>query len=150
MTKSINHTFFFTHPPRVVWEYLTNAELMAQWLMPNDFLPLVGYDFQFKVNPVPALEFDGIVYCKVLEVKPFTKLSYSWKCGPGNMQITVDSLVEWTLQEKENGTELRLNHSGFKEGIHVPLYTAMHDGWAKNIAKINNLLNTATHGTANA
>ena len=55
MTKSIQHKFFFPHPPEVVWEYLTKAELMEQWLMKNDFQPIVGYDFQFRIKPLPPI-----------------------------------------------------------------------------------------------
>jgi uncharacterized protein YndB with AHSA1/START domain len=32
-----------------------------------------------------------------VEVVPLQKLSYSWKTGPGEGRITVDSLVVWTL-----------------------------------------------------
>ncbi|HVX49324.1 MAG TPA: SRPBCC domain-containing protein, partial [Chitinophagaceae bacterium] len=103
MKKAIQHTLFFPHSTEVVWEYLTKAELMAQWLMKTDFQPIVGYDFTFTAGPVPSLDFDGIVYCKVLELVPYKKLSYSWKTGPGGGKITVDSLVVWKLHEKEGG-----------------------------------------------
>jgi len=150
MTKSIQHTFFFAHSPEVVWEYLTKAELIETWLMPNNFLPMVGYDFEFRTRPMPAFDFDGIVYCKVLEVTPFTRLSYSWKGGPGDKQITLDSVVVWTLHEKDNGTELALNHSGFREIENFSIYTIMDEGWLKNIQKISNLINTTKHGDANS
>jgi len=149
MSKSIRHQFFFQHSPEVVWEYLTKAELIAQWLMKNDFEPIIGYDFQFKSRPLPDLNFDGIIYCKVLEVVPFKKLSYSWKLGPGGGKITIDSLVEWTLNPKENGTRLLLEHSGFKETEDTSintLYTMMDAGWLKNINKIAELINAAEHG----
>ncbi len=149
MTKSIQHTFFYQHPPKDVWEYLTNTELMAQWLMPNDFELILGYDFQFKINPMPKFDFDGNIYCKVLEIIPFKKLSYSWKGGPGEGKITLDSIVVWTLTPKDNGTELKLVHSGFKEIENFNMYSIMDDGWLRNIKKINNLLNAKTHGTNN-
>src|SRR5882672_5960551 len=138
MTKSIYHQFFFPHPPEVVWEYLTKTELIAQWLMDNDFLPIVGYDFQFRTKPMPSFDFDGIVYCKVLEILPFKKLSYSWKGGPGNGRITLDSVVEWKLQLKDNGTALFLEHSGFMENINI--YSIMNEGWLKNMHKISELI----------
>src|SRR5690242_9528094 len=105
MTKSIHHQFFFPHPAEMVWEYLTNAELMAQWLMKNDFQPIVGHEFQFRTNPIPSLDIDGIMYCTVLEIIPFKKLSYSWKAGPGGGKITLDTVVVWELQSKEKGTD---------------------------------------------
>jgi uncharacterized protein YndB with AHSA1/START domain len=149
MTKSIRHNFFFSHPVEVVWEYLTKAELIEQWLMPNDFLPIIGYDFQFRIKPLPQFEFDGIIYCRVLEIDPFKKLSYSWKSGPGNGKITIDSVVVWKLQPKDNGTALSLEHSGFKELENYTMYTLMDDGWLKNIQKIADRINISKHGTTN-
>ncbi|MEO8855023.1 MAG: SRPBCC domain-containing protein [Ginsengibacter sp.] len=150
MTKSIQHTFFYEHPPKDVWEYLTTAELMSQWLMLNDFEPILGYDFQFKTRPHPDMDFDGIIYCKVLEIVPYKKLSYSWKTGPGEGKITIDSIVEWSLTPKDNGTDLKLVHNGFKEIADFNMYSLVDDGWLRNIKKIDNLLNVKTNGTANA
>jgi uncharacterized protein YndB with AHSA1/START domain len=93
MANNITHNFFFQNPPEIVWEYLTTSELMAQWLMPNDFLPIVGHDFQFRIPPIPSMDFDGVIYCKVLEMVPPKKLTYSWKSGPGSGKITLDSIV---------------------------------------------------------
>ena len=148
MTESIHHKFFFPHPPGVVWEYLTSAELISQWLMENDFVPIIGHDFQFRTAPMPGFNFDGIVYCKVLEIVPFQKLSYSWKGGPGNGRITLDSIVEWTLQANQNGTELTLVHSGFKEADFT-MYSIMNDGWVNNVQKIIKHLNVKNNATAN-
>ncbi len=149
MSKSINHTLFFPNKAEAVWEYLTNPELMQLWLMKNDFQPIVGFDFQFKTNPMPQFNFDGNVYCKVLEIVPNKKLVYSWKGGPGNSETTMDSIVEWTLTEKDNGTELSLVHHGFKAFDTLPIFNAMNTGWQKNIQKIYDLLNVS-HGTTNA
>jgi len=77
MQKAIKHKLFFNHAPEQVWEYLTNAALMEQWLMKSDFQPIVGQDFQFKTRPMPNFDFDGNIYCKVLEVVPPEKLSYT-------------------------------------------------------------------------
>jgi uncharacterized protein YndB with AHSA1/START domain len=150
MTKSIKQQFFFPHPPETVWEYLTKPERMAQWLMKNDFQPIVGHDFQFRTNPIPSLDFDGIFYCKVLEVVPCKKLSYSWKSGPGEGKITLDSVVVWKLQPTDKGTELFLEHSGFAKDENLNFYNGLTDGWLKNLQKIADLLNAAQHGTINA
>jgi uncharacterized protein YndB with AHSA1/START domain len=150
MSKTIKHQFFFPHPVETVWDYLTKSELMEQWLMRNDFQPIVGLDFQFRTKPYPALDFDGIVYCKVLEIVPFKKLSYSWKSGPGEGKITLDSIVIWKLEAKEKGTEVFLEHSGFEKIENLNLYNGLTDGWLQNLNKIAKLLNTAQHGTTNA
>jgi uncharacterized protein YndB with AHSA1/START domain len=150
MEKSIKHTFFYPHPPETVWEYLTKPELMEQWLMKNDFQPIIGLDFQFRTSPIPSLNFDGIFYCKVLEIVPFKKLSYSWKSGPGDGKITLESIVVWKLQPTDKGTELRLEHSGFAKEENLDFYNGLMHGWLEKFQKIADLLNTAQHGTINA
>ena len=149
MTTAIRHHFFYAHPLEAVWEYLTKAELLSQWLMPNDFELIIGYDFQFTTKPLPQFDCDGIFYCKIAEIVPFKKLSYSWKTGPGHGKISLDSLVVWTLVEKDNGTELQLLQSGFKEVENFNIYTAMTKGWFENMEKIAKYLNTPAHGASN-
>ena len=149
MAKSIRTQYFFPHPPEVVWEYLTNAELMGLWLMKNDFLPIVGHEFQFRTKPITSLNYDGIFHCKVLEIVPFKKLSYSWKGGPGEGRITLDTVVVWKLEPNDKGTELFLEHSGFSETENLAIHAGMTDGWIKNIGKIADLINAAKNGTTN-
>lgn len=144
MKKTIKHQFFFPHPPEAVWEYLTTPELIAQWLMKTNFQPVLGADFQFTTGPIPSLDFDGIVHCKLLEIAPFEKLAYSWKCGPGNEKITLDSVVVWRLEPANEGTALMLEHSGFSEKENLAFYNGMNDGWLKNIQKIADRLKAVT------
>lgn len=150
MANSINQSFFFEHKPEIVWEYLTTPELLAQWLMPNDFQPIVGHEFRFMIKPIPALDFDGNCHCKVLEIVPHKKLSYTWKCGPGNGEILLDTIVYWTLAEKNNGTELVLQHDGFDETRNFNFYTGMTEGWLKNLQKMSDKINFAKNGFTNA
>ncbi len=142
MQKEIKHQFFYAHPPAIVWEYLTTSELIAQWLMANDFKPVVGHEFKFTTQAMPNFNFDGNVFCEVLEIVPMQKLSYSWKGGPGPGVITLDSVVVWTLKAKDNGTELLLEHTGFKE-TDVPMYMIMNEGWQKIMNKMNELMTVA-------
>ncbi len=150
MKRSITHQFSFSHPPEKVWDYLTNPELMTQWLMKNDFQPIVGYDFQFRTGPIPSLDFDGIFYCKVLEVVPFKRLSYSWNCGPGEGRITLESVVEWQLRPTEKGTDVFLEHSGFGKEENLDFFHGLSHGWLEKLSKIDALLNTVPHGSINA
>lgn len=143
MQKTINHKVFFSQAPEEVWEYLTRPELIELWLMKTDLQPIVGHQFQFTTRPMPNFDFDGNVYCTMLEVRPFTRLSYSWKGGPGNGRITLDSVVVWTLHPKDNGTELEIVHSGFKEIENLMMFNIMNDGWLKNMNKIVELIKNA-------
>jgi len=147
MAKFIKHDFFYPNPPEEVWEYLTNPELMALWLMKSDFKPIVGHEFQFVTNPKAELLFDGIFRCKVLEVVPFKKLVYSWRFGEAD-GLLHDSVVNWTLSPKDDGTQLELIHNGFeKEAYALPMFASMETGWLKHITKILHLLNPVSDGT---
>ena len=68
MKKMIKYNWFFEQSPETVWKYLTTSELMSQWLMKNDFVLMPGRKFMFKANAHPALDFDGNVYCEILEI----------------------------------------------------------------------------------
>lgn len=134
MERTIRHQFEYSHSPEQVWEYLTKSELIAQWLMPNDFKPVPGASFNFITKPMPRFGFDGIVHCRVLEIKPCSKLSYSWKGG------NLDTEVVWTLTPKGKGTVLTLEHKGFKGFKNLLPYIMMGRGWLKIGKKIARLL----------
>ncbi|MES2513226.1 MAG: SRPBCC domain-containing protein [Bacteroidota bacterium] len=143
MQKDIKHTWLLNSPPEKVWEHLTDAELLSEWLMKNDFKPIIGHKFQFYAKPVVNMGFDGNVYCQVLEIIPLKKLSYSWKGGPGKGKITLDSVVTWTLIEKDNATELTIEHTGFKGLKNFVGYFFMNSGWKSIIKKrLGDLLNS--------
>ena len=67
------------HPPEKLWRALTESSLLAQWMMNNDFEPVVGRKFQFRADPMP--NWNGIVDCEVLVVDPHKCLSYNWGVG---------------------------------------------------------------------
>ena len=142
MKNTITQTIRYEHSPEAVWEYLTKAELIAQWIMPNNFEPIKGHDFEFRTKPMPSLNLDGIMHCKVIEIVPFKKLIYTWKGGPEKGITTLDTTVEWTLEAKDNGTELHLVQTGFNEE-NISIFSAMQGGWAQNLQKVGTLLSTA-------
>jgi uncharacterized protein YndB with AHSA1/START domain len=123
---------------------------MALWLMKNNFQPVIGAEFQFRTGPIPSLDFDGIVYCKVLEIITYKKLSYSWNSGPGEGKITLDSVVMWQLQPTDKGTQLLLEHSGFAKKENLDLFNGLNHGWVEKLENIDKLLKTAQHGHTNA
>lgn len=95
---------YFPHPPQKLWRALTTPELMAQWLMPNDFQPEVGHMFTFWAKPVAKTGFSGRIVCQVLDVQPRKVLSISWADAdqPDGMATT----VTWTLHPEGKGTRL--------------------------------------------
>jgi len=107
---SIHTDTFLPHPPQKVWRALTHPDLLAAWLMPNDFRLELGHRFHFRTEPVPGEGFDGVVHCQVLEIEPPRLLRISWTAGTG-----LDTTVTWQLVEEGRGTRLLLAHEGFDD-----------------------------------
>jgi uncharacterized protein YndB with AHSA1/START domain len=147
MQKEIKQSWFFEQPPEVVWEYLTKPELIEQWLMKCDLQPIVGHKFRFTFVSKNEAKYDGTVDCEVLEVKPFTKLSYSWNGNTNDRKRTFNSKVMWTLIPKENGTELQLQHNGLIMSEDILTHT---DGWNRCLKRFEELLNAVKNGNTNS
>jgi len=141
MQKEITQTWFFRQSPPEVWEYLTKPELIEQWLMKSDFKPIVGHKFRFTFTPKADSKYDGEVRCEVLEVTPYTKLSYSWNGSADKGNRTFNSTVVWTLIPKESGTELRLQHNGFAVLEDVLNHSS---GWNSCVKRFEELINAIT------
>jgi uncharacterized protein YndB with AHSA1/START domain len=129
--QSITADYEFAQPPHKVWRALTDSSLMATWLMPNDFRPVVGHRFTFRAQPMP--HWDGIVNCEVLEVDEPRRLRYSWRGGAG--EFALDTTVTWTLTPSvSGGTRLHLDHAGFLPTNAFALQ-GMEKGWRGHIAE---------------
>jgi uncharacterized protein YndB with AHSA1/START domain len=131
-TKDISVQAVLPHPVHVVWKTLTTSELIAQWLMPNDFEPIIGKKFNFKSKPMG--DWDGVVYCEVLEIVENSRLVYSWKGGSGDSAL--DTTVAWTLTPIEAGTKLEMVHSGFRLPGNQIALDAMTPGWGQVTKRI--------------
>ena len=64
-------------PPEKIWRALTQAHLIEQWLMKNDFEPRLGAEFTFQAKPMG--DWNGIVRCEVTAFDPPRRLAYSWR-----------------------------------------------------------------------
>jgi uncharacterized protein YndB with AHSA1/START domain len=106
---SIEVDEFLPQPPGRVWQALTDPALLARWLMPNDFKPVIGHAFTFRTEPVPQQGFDGIVRCEVLDLEPPRLIRFSWRGG------NLDTVVSWSLVPEGTGTRLLITHDGFDE-----------------------------------
>lgn len=148
MNRDLSFTWHFPHSPEAVWECITSPDILEEWLMKNDFRPVVGHVFNFHAKPIPQMNFDGIIYCEVLEVVPLKKLVYTWKGGPGPGVITLDTTLTWTLQPQDGGTTLLLEQKGFKGFKNYLSSIFMGSGWNGRIKKrLINVLNNLTHGS---
>ena len=119
------------HPPEKIWRALTQGWLIKEWLMDNDFQPVVGHKFTFRSTPVP--NWNGVIDSEVLIVEPNKKLSYSW----GTMGM--ESVVEWTLAPTKTGTLVRMEHSGFGSDQDAAYKGATY-GWQKFIGNLERVV----------
>ena len=94
-------------PPHQVWRALTDPQLLAEWLMPNDIRAEVGRLFTFQDEA-------GAVVCEVLKVEPDKSISYTWRDEREAGDKALESVVTWTLEPAGDGkTRLRLVHDDF-------------------------------------
>jgi uncharacterized protein YndB with AHSA1/START domain len=119
------------HPVGKVWRALTQGGLLREWLMDNDFQPVVGHRFNFRSTPMP--KWDGVIDCEVLSVEPNEKLSYSWSA------LGLQSVVVWTLAPTHAGTKLRMEQSGFRPDQEAN-YQGANYGWQKFIAALERVV----------
>src|SRR5258708_37024577 len=77
------------HSPEKIWRALTEGQLIEQWLMKNEFQPVVGHRFNFRSTPVQ--NWDGIINSEVLAAEPITRLAYGWSF------LWLETVVTWRL-----------------------------------------------------
>jgi uncharacterized protein YndB with AHSA1/START domain len=104
-------------PAETIWRALTQPHLIQEWLMQNDFVPVVGNRFSLRADW-------GSVDCEVLTLEPNKCLSYKWAA------MGLESIVTWTLRATSTGTHLRMEQSGFRPD-QQQAYRGATYGWQK-------------------
>jgi uncharacterized protein YndB with AHSA1/START domain len=114
------------HPPEKIWRALTQPHLIEEWLMKNDFKPVMDHHFNFRADW-------GAVDCRVVAVEPNKTLSYTWAA------YGLESVVIWTLTPSSTGTHLRMEQSGFRPD-QQQAYQGAKIGWPRFLAEMDQLL----------
>ncbi len=112
--------------PEKIWRALTQPHLIEEWLMKNDFKPVVGHGFNLRGDW-------GAVDCQVQTVEPNKTLSYTWGA------LGLASVVTWTLTPTSTGTHLRMEQSGFRPDQKQAFHGARF-GWQKFFANLEQVL----------
>jgi uncharacterized protein YndB with AHSA1/START domain len=113
-------------PPEKIWRALTQPRLMEEWLMKNDFNPVVGHRFNFRADW-------GVVDGQVVAVEPNKALSYTWAA------YGLKSVVTWSLTPTSAGTHLRIKQSGFPPD-QPQYYQGAKGGWQQFFAALEQVL----------
>ena len=94
--------------PERVWKAMTDKDEMKKWYFDlKEFKAVPGFEFEFEGGP------DDRIYihqCRVIEVIPLKKLSYTWSYE-GYQGTT---LVGFELFEEGQRTRLQLTHEGLE------------------------------------
>ena len=114
------------HPPEKIWRALTQPDLIAEWLMKNEFRPAVDHRFNRRADW-------GAVDCQVQTVEPNKTLSYTWNA------MGLESVVTWTLTPTSAGTRLRMEQSGFRPD-QQQAYQGAKYGWQKFLGNLEQIL----------
>ena len=114
------------HPPEKIWRALTQPHLIQEWLMKNDFVPVVGHDFKLSADW-------GAVECRVTAVEPNKTLAYTWGA------YGLESVVTWTLTPTSTGTHLRMEQAGFGPD-QQQAYGGAKVGWPRFFASLEQVL----------
>ena len=97
--------------PAKVWKAITDKDEMKQWYFDlKEFKAVPGFEFEFEGGPEDRIY---IHQCKIVEVIPLKKLSYTWSYK-GYQGST---LVSFELFEEGEGTRLRLTHEGMESFV---------------------------------
>ena len=125
-TRSVVVEREIAYPPEKIWRALTQGPLIEEWLMKNDFQPVVGHRFNLRADW-------GAVDCQVMAVEPNKTLSYTWAA------YGLESVVTWTLTPTSAGTHLRMEQSGFRPDQQQAYQGAKH-GWQRFFAALEQAL----------
>jgi uncharacterized protein YndB with AHSA1/START domain len=123
----------FPYPPEKLWRALTQPHLIEEWLMKNDFRPVVGHSFNLRGD------WGGVLDCEVLAVEPNRTLSYTWNFTHDDAAYNLRSVVTFTLTPTDTGTHLRMEQSGFQPDQRQA-YGGAHAGWQQFLAKLEQVL----------
>ncbi len=121
-------------PIETVWRYLEDRDLLAAWLMRNDFKPELGREFRFYKQA--SGNWDGILYCKLVELAAPRRMAFTWNAN----SIGVDTLVSIDLEEVDGGTRLTLLHTNWDGAVgDLEQHMASHgDGWDSHLGVLQN------------
>ncbi|TIT31674.1 MAG: polyketide cyclase [Mesorhizobium sp.] len=122
-----------SHPPEKLWRALTQPHLMEEWLMKNDFNPVVGHRFNISAD------WGGVLDCEVLAVEPHRTLSYTWNLAHQDPAFDLRSVVTFTLTPTPTGTHLRMEQAGFRPDQRRA-YGGAKTGWPQFLEKLEELL----------
>jgi uncharacterized protein YndB with AHSA1/START domain len=132
-TRTVTVEREFPYPPEKLWRALTQPHLIEEWLMKNDFMPVVGHRFKLRG------EWGGVLDCEVLALEPNKTLAYTWNFAHEDPAFDMKSVVTFTLTPTSTGTHLRMEQAGFRPE-QKQAYGGAQAGWQQFFTKLEAVL----------
>lgn len=127
-TTEIRKNIVINAPIETVWPYVSTADGIGAWFMPNDMEPVEGNEFTLQAGPW------GESLCKVTEVQSPNRLAFDWG---------KDWQIRFELTGIDDRTELTFIHAGWEDGkqtefgeSHDVVKPRMSGGWDGLLAKL--------------
>lgn len=120
-----------------VFSAFTSADELAQWWGPEgftipsiDFEPRVGGSYRIEMRPPEGEPFFLKGEFRVVEPPERLAFTFAWEDPDPDDR---DTLVELTLRDLEDSTEVALRQSTFRTAARRDLH---HDGWTETLDKL--------------
>jgi uncharacterized protein YndB with AHSA1/START domain len=122
----------YNAPIARVWKAISDKQALAEWYFNlSDFKAEPGFEFTF---PGQDKGKTFIHHCRVLEVIPEKKLSYTWAYA----EYEGNSVVTFELFEEGDKTRIRLTHTGLETFPKLPSFSRENFtmGWTEIIGNM--------------
>jgi uncharacterized protein YndB with AHSA1/START domain len=135
--KAIENKIIIASSPERIWNCLTHIPLMKQWLAEEEMNIEINTTWQLGdaicINGFQHVQFE--VKGKILEFKPYTKLSYTHLSSVSNLQDEECNYttIQFSLTSVTEGVELKVQLNNFPT---EHIYKHLHFYWMTTLSYI--------------
>jgi uncharacterized protein YndB with AHSA1/START domain len=133
----------YSAQPEVVFEAISRAEYVAQWLSPSDAIQTEVTQFDFRLGGRFRLGFSegskhyGFVSGEYIEIRVPERIVFTWTWEPPDAHAGIETEVEIELTAIGGETELVLTHRRFPAS---EMRTRHAEGWAGALTRLERLM----------
>jgi uncharacterized protein YndB with AHSA1/START domain len=146
MQDKITKEKFYPHKIEDVWRAISSAEEISAWFLKADFKAEPGYNYTLTHETIKE---DGdcttmVVRGTILKAEPVHHLVYTWI-----VDDVTETTVSWTLQEKEGGTLIILEHHGIShypsKELATNMFNSFSGGWERCLNDLEKHMKSQIH-----
>ncbi|TDL49277.1 SRPBCC domain-containing protein [Paenibacillus dendritiformis] len=142
---TITEEIWIEAEPELVWNAWTQSDRITLWFAPAaDIEPMAGGKFELYFNPA-SKDSMNTIGCKIVRYDEPRSFTFQWK-GPDPFADTMNrqeqlTLVKVTLDPADQGTAVRLEHSGWMDTEAWKQARQWHvEAWRQMLASLKAML----------